>query len=34
MGIKDNQMSFDVIKTDYCYLPPSQQKILTFEESH
>ena len=31
VGIKDSQMTCDVIKTDFCYLPPSQLKILNFE---
>ena len=30
-GIKDNQMSCDIIKTDLCYLPSSQFKVLNFE---
>ena len=31
VGIKDNKMSCDVIEADFCYLPPSQLKILNSE---
>ena len=33
VGIKDNEMSCDIIKTGFCYLPLSQLKILNFETS-
>ena len=32
-GIKDIQMSCDIIKTDFGYLHPSKWKILNFEAS-